>query len=134
MDRDPVLRAERSHLLAAPSIPVACLDAIAIGQTGYDNVLGDRGKLAHRLNDVGRRAVALSATATWQTVFGVHPAYPVDSDDDLAARIVDIGNGLFDHRPHDTLLQARVGCWRRPDSFEVLGKCGEADRFDVDTA
>jgi hypothetical protein len=30
MDQDPVLRAERSHLLADPSIPVACFNAVAI--------------------------------------------------------------------------------------------------------
>jgi hypothetical protein len=134
MARDPVLRAERSHLLADPSIPVACLNAVAIEQTGYDIVLGDKGKLVHRLNDVSRRAVALPATAPRHTVFGMHPAYPVDSDDDLAGRIVEVGNGLLDHCPYDTLLQASVGCWRSPDRFEVPGESGEANRFDVDTA
>ena len=133
MHRDPVLRAERGHLLADPSIAVACLNAVAIEQTRYDIVLGDKGKLVNRLNDVDWRAVALPATASRQTVFGMHPAHPVDRDNDLAGRIVEIGNGLPDHCPHDTLLQASVGCWRGPNSFKVLGKCGEADRFGVDT-
>jgi len=134
MDRNPVLRAERSHRLPDPSIPVPCLNAVAIEKTGYDIVLGDKCELADRLNDVGRRAVALSATAQRQTMFGVHPTHPVDGHDDLAGRIVDIGDGLLDHRPRNALLQASVSRGRRPDRFKVLGQCGEADRFDVDPA
>jgi hypothetical protein len=133
MHRDSVLRAERSHLLADPSIAVACLNAVAIEQTGYDIVLGNKGKLTNRFNDVGWRAVALPATASRQTVFGMHPAHPVDRDNDLAGRIVEIGNGLLNHCPHDTLFQASVGCWRSPNRFEVLSKRGEADRSDGDT-
>ena len=104
MHRGPVLRAERSHLLADPSIAIACLNGVAIEQTGYDIVLGDKGKLANRFNDVGWRAVALPATASRQTVFGMQPAHPMDRENDLAGRIVEIGNGLLNHCPHDTLF------------------------------
>ena len=48
-------------------------------QTGYDIVLGDQGKLVNRLNDVGWRAVALPATASRQTVFGMQPRPPSGS-------------------------------------------------------
>ena len=93
-------------------------------------ILGGEGEHAHRLDDVGRRAVALPAPASRQPVLGVGAAHPVDDDDDLGGRVVEIGHRLPDDGPHDALLQACVGRRRRPDGLEVLGEGGEGDRLE----
>jgi len=37
---------------------------------------------------------------------------PVNNEDDLGGRIVDIGHDLVDQRAHDALLKPRIGRWR----------------------
>ena len=77
---------------------------MTIEDAGNDIVSGDKSKFAHSLDDVGRCAVALSATTPWQAVLGMHTAHPVNDDDDLCGRFVEISNHLLDHCPHDSLL------------------------------
>ena len=96
--------------------------------------LAIRASCATGLDDVGRRAVALPAPTSRQPVLGMGAAHPVDDDDDLGGRVVEIGDRLLDDGPHDALLQPGVGRRRRPDGLEVLGQGGEGDRLEVGRA
>jgi len=122
MHGDSVVRSKRRHSLPGPSVPVAGFEAVAIEDTRNDVILGNQRKLADRLDDVGRCAVALSATAPRQAVLGMHTAHPVDDDDDLGGRVVEISDRLPDHCPHDPLLQASVARRSRPDRLKVSGE------------
>ena len=73
-----------------------------------------------RLDDVVGRAIALPAAPARQPVLGMGAAYPMDRQDDLRGRIVDIGDRLVDEGTHDPLLQPGVSGGCGPDSLKVF--------------
>ena len=107
--RDTIVRAHRGDALAGPSIAVACLEAVVVKESGYQIVAGDQHQPTHSFDDVNARTVALSASTLGQAHLAVDAAYPVDDENDLGSRIVDIGHDLHDEGAHDALLQSRVG-------------------------
>jgi hypothetical protein len=48
------------------------------------------------LDDIGRGAVALAAPALRQAQLAVGATHPVDDENDLRGRVVDIGHDLVD--------------------------------------
>jgi hypothetical protein len=87
-DRDPVARPQRGHPFPGPAVPVPGPEPVAIEKAGDGSILDGESEHAHRLDDVGRRAVALPAPTSRQPVLGVGAARPVDDDDDPGGRVV----------------------------------------------
>jgi hypothetical protein len=110
--RDPVVRPQGGDALAGPAVAVARLEAVAVEQTCDQIIAGDEHQSAHRVKDVGGRAVALSAPALWQPHLAVCATDPMHDNHDLGRFVIDIGDDLVDQRADDTLLQARIGGWR----------------------
>ena len=107
---------------------MASLQAVAVQHPGDDVVPRDQGQRANGLNDVGRRAGALSASSARQPVFSVGSPDPVQSQHDLGGAVVNVGHRLVDEGPHDTLLQPGVSGRGRPDGLEVSRHRVEGDR------
>jgi hypothetical protein len=87
---------------------MARLQTVAVENPGDDVVPGDPRQGAHSLDNIGRRAVALSAPTAWQPVLGMDPAYPVDGQHDLGRGVIEVGHGFVDDRAHDPLLEPRI--------------------------
>src|SRR5260221_7768080 len=123
--RDVVIRAHRCDALAGPTIAVARLEAVAVEKSGNQIVAGDQHQLTHGLNDIGRGAVALSAPALRQAQLAVGATHPVDDENDLGRRLVDIGHDLMDEGAYNALLEASIRRRRIPDRFDVRGENAE---------
>ena len=52
-------------------------------------------------------------------------AAPVDCQDDLACRVVDIGNDVGDQDTQKLLARAHGHAWRAPCGFEIVRQAGE---------
>ena len=87
---------------------MTCLETVAVENPRDDVVPGDQRQGAHGLDDVGRRAVALSPPPPWQPVLSMDSAYPVDGQDDLGRGVIEVGHGFVDDRAHDPLLEPRI--------------------------
>ncbi|WP_245309089.1 hypothetical protein [Bradyrhizobium retamae] len=61
------------------------------------------------MDDIGRGAVALSAPALRQAQLAVGATHPMDDENDLGGRVVDIGHDLMDEGAHNALLEASIG-------------------------
>jgi hypothetical protein len=70
-----------------------CLETVAVESPRDDIVAGDQRQGAHSLDDVGRRAVALSAPPAWQPVLGMDSADPVDGQHDLGRGVIEARHG-----------------------------------------
>jgi putative transposase len=90
-------------------IDFARLEAVAVEKSGNQIVAGDQHQLTHGLDDIGRGAVALSAPALRQAQRAVGAPHPVDDENDLRGRVVDIGHDLVDQGAHDALLDTGIG-------------------------
>src|SRR5260221_12420179 len=115
---DVVIRAHRCDALAGPTIAVARLEAVAVEKSGNQIVAGDQHQLTHGLNDIGRGAVALSAPALRQAQLAGGATHPVDDENELGRRLVDIGHNLMDEGAYNALLEASIRRRRIPDRFE----------------
>ena len=62
---------------------VAGLQTVPIEDAGDQIILGDENKLSHCQDDVGRRAIALTASALWQHL-AMGAADSVHSEHDLS--------------------------------------------------
>src|SRR5260370_35969349 len=51
--------------------------------------------------------------------------HPVDDENDLGRRLVDIGHNLMDEGAYNALLEASIRRRRSPDRFEVRGENAE---------
>ncbi|MGG5890780.1 hypothetical protein ACLF3G_27165 [Falsiroseomonas sp. HC035] len=128
IDWDLVLGPHRRDPLARPAVAVAGLQAIAVEDAGNYVVLDEERQDTHGLDHISGRAVALSAPAPWQAVFGMGAAHPVDGEHDLRRRIIEIGNRLVDHGAHDPLPQSGIGRWGGPHRLQILGERLERHR------
>ena len=52
-------------------------------------------------------------------------AAPMDRQDDLARRLVDIGDDVGNEGAQESLASAHADVWRVPGSFEIVGQSGE---------
>src|SRR2546421_583335 len=78
--------------LTGPAIAVACLEAVAVEEAGNQIVAGDQHQLTHGLENISRSAVALPASTLGQAQLAMGAAHPVDDENDLGRRVVDIGH------------------------------------------
>src|SRR5262249_55316321 len=99
--RDTIVRAQRCHPLAGPSVASAGLQAVAVEDAGDQVILSDEHELAHGSDHINGRAVPLTAAALWQVHLAVHTAHPVDHENDLGGCVVDIGHYLMDDCAHN---------------------------------
>src|SRR6202011_1224185 len=106
-------------------IAVARLEAVAVEEAGNQIVAGDQHQLTHGLDNIGRSASSLSAPAAGQPQLRVSAAPPVDDENDLGRRVVDIGHDLMDEGAYNALLEASICRRRIPDRFEVRGENAE---------
>src|SRR6202166_2942117 len=123
--RDVVIEAERCDALAGPAIAVARLEAVAVEEAGNQIVAGDQHQLTHGLDNISRSAVAFSAPTLGQAQLAVGCTHPVDDENDLGRRLVDIGHDLMDEGAYNALLEASIRRRRIPDRFEVRGENAE---------
>ena len=103
-------------------------EAVAVENARNDIVSRDQRQRAHRGDDVGGCAGALSSAAARQPIFGVGAADPMQGQHDLGRSVVEIGDGLMDQGAYDALLEPRVCCRGRPDSLEIVGERAERSR------
>ena len=61
VDGDAVMRAQRGDTLTRPAVAVTSQQSVPVQDTGNEVVIGDQRQLAHRGDNIGGRAVALSA-------------------------------------------------------------------------
>ena len=87
---------------------MARVKTVAVENPRDDVVPGDQRQGAHSLDDIGRRAVALSPPPAWQPVLGMVPAYPVNGQHDLGRGVVEVGHGFVDDRAHNPLLEPSI--------------------------
>ena len=90
-------------------LPLPVLRPLRLSHPGDQVVAGDERELTHGRDDVGGGAVALPAPTLGQADLVVDAAGPMDRENDLRGRVVDIGHDLVDQRAHDALLQPRIG-------------------------
>ena len=117
--RNAVMRAQGGDALTRPTVAMAREEAVPVEDASDEVIVGDQHELANSGHDIGRGAVALTATPPGQTHFAVDAAAPVDHEHDLGRFGVDVGHHLLDHGAHDALLQPRIGRGSSPDSLEV---------------
>jgi hypothetical protein len=60
------------------------------------------------LDNVGGSAVALSAPALRHAQLAVGATHPVDDENDLGRRVVDIGHDLMNEGAYNALLEASI--------------------------
>src|SRR3984893_8765063 len=123
--RDVGVEAEGCDALAGPAIAVARLEAVAVEEAGNQIVAGDQHQLTHGLDNISRSAVALSAPTLGQAQLAVGTTHPVDDENDLGRRLVDIGHDFMDEGAYNALLEASIRRRRIPDRFEVRGENAE---------
>src|SRR6266436_3382661 len=108
IDRDLVVRPHRGHALPGPAIAMTSGELVAIEQTRDYIVVGNSDQQAHGRYSIRRRAVALPTPAPRQAQRRVNATSPMHEKADLTGFVVDIGDDLFDHGPHDPLFQPGV--------------------------
>ena len=87
---------------------MARLKTVAVEIPRDDLVPGDQRQGAHSLDDVGRRAVALSPPPAWQPVLSMVAAYPVNGQHDLGRGIIEVGHCFVDDRANNPLLEPGI--------------------------
>jgi hypothetical protein len=105
IDRNPVMRPERRHALARPTIAVAGDNFVSIQNTGDEIVAGEQNEFSDGGDYIGRSAVALPFALSRQTAFCMNPAHPMDHENDLGSLGVNIGD------PVDDRADTRNGGW-----------------------
>ena len=99
----------RRDALAGPAVTVARDKPIPVQDAGNEIIIGDQHQLTYGLDDIGGGAVALPAPALEQAQLTVGAAQPVDDENDLGGRVVDIGHDLVDQGAHNALLDTGRG-------------------------
>ena len=91
-------------------------------ERGRDVLVGPPGGHApyNRQGVVGRAARALTGAGLAQTQFGVLSTLPLNDQDDLARRLVDVDGDLVDQGTHQLLAAAHGDAGVLPGRFEIL--------------
>ena len=104
IDRHVMMRAQRRDPFTGPTVSIAGNKPVSIQEAGDDVVTQNEDELPDRVDDVGRRAVALTAPTTGQTYLAVKATDPMNNEDDLGGLIIDIGDDLVDEGSRDPLF------------------------------
>ena len=120
IDRDLVVRPQRGHALARPTIAVASDKSVPVQNAGNQIIIGDEHELPDGGDDVGGGAVALASAPARQAQFGMNAAHPVNEENDLRGLGIDIGDHLVDHGADDALLEPRICGRSRPDGPQIV--------------
>ena len=83
------------------------------------------GQAADGGDDVLRRMVHLAATAARKSEFSVNPSLPVNMQDDLGGRGIDVGDDFFDQRANDAFFQPYVGIRCASIGLQISGQVAE---------
>ena len=88
--------------------------AVPVQDAGDKIIIGNQHQLSDCGNHISGRAAALPTPSSGQAQLGVNAADPVDDQNDLGRRRIDIGDYFMDNGAHDALLQSRVSRWVSP--------------------
>jgi transposase InsO family protein len=115
---DAMMTAQRSDSFAGPAIPSSGEHAVPIQNTSDQIVRTDPRQHCHSINQGFRcLRVVLAAFSPRKVQFCMDSAFPVDDQDNLAARAVHINDHFFDQRSDDPFLEAHVRAVVVPNSF-----------------
>ena len=89
-----------------------------------------RHALHHRERLLGRATAMLARARLADAQLRVLTAAPMDRQDDLARRIVDIGDDVGDQRPHEPLARAHRDPRRIPGGIEIFRQARKVGRHD----
>ena len=78
---------------------------------------------------VGRTAAMLAGVRLANAQLRVLAAAPMDRQDNLARRLVDIGNDVGDQGTQQPLARAHGDTWRVPCGLKIVGQAGEVGRY-----
>ena len=78
---------------------------------------------------VGRAAAMLAGVRLADAQLRVLAAAPMDRQDNLARRLVDIGNDIGDQGTQQPLARAHGDTWRVPCGLEIVGQASEVGRY-----
>jgi hypothetical protein len=102
---DVVVCAERDDWLSRPAIPAASEQAIAIQNVGEQIIWTDSRQHAHGLDDVPRCVRAtVSPASPRQAQLGMHPALPMNDQDNFAGLGIDIDDDFVNECSDETFL------------------------------
>ena len=104
IDRDAMMRAHRGDPFTGPAVSVARDEPVSVQESSDDIVAQNEDELPDRVDDVGRRAVPLTAPTTGETYLAVKAADPMNNEDDFGGLIIDIGDDLVDEGSRDPLF------------------------------
>src|SRR4249920_3033867 len=81
--RDAMVGAQRRPTLAGPTIAMTREELVAVQNARNEIVIGDAHQQPNGGDYVGRGAVALAASSSWQTNLGVDATHPMNDENDL---------------------------------------------------
>ena len=122
------MRAQGGHALAGPSIPVTRSQFVAVEQPCDQIVISNSHQHTNRFNDFDRSTITLATAAARQPQLRVDTAGPVQREDNLPDRRVDIGNDLLQQGSDDAFLEAGVAGRIGPSRLQVPGEGSEVIR------
>ena len=100
-----MMAAQCSDSLARPPVAAAGKMAVAVQDTGDHIIAANAGQDCDRFNQLAQSLSArLTAPAAWQAQFGMHAAFPMKREDQLACGAIDIHQDLLDERADNALL------------------------------
>jgi hypothetical protein len=76
VDRDFVMRTQRGHALAGPTVALACRQFVPVQQPGDQIIIGNEDKLPDGVDNIGRGAAALTTPPARANAaaYGRHPS------------------------------------------------------------
>src|SRR4030095_17239595 len=78
-----------------------------------------------RQGTVGSAASMFAGAGFAQPQFGMLPALPMDNQNDLPRRLIDVHSDLVNEGAHQLLAATHADVGVLPCRLEVLGECGE---------
>lgn len=111
---DPSLVSRGSDELSGPCIAFGSAEPGLAQELRDMRVIADEGEDSNGLDHVRRRATATPACSLAYTQLGVHAAFPVNHQRDLARARVEISHDFLDEGACQSLLEDHVGRRRVP--------------------
>ena len=127
---DTLCTAQRADTPRGPGFPMASRYSHPVQRRG-DILVRPSGRHRPYYGDrlVGRTAAMLAGVRLADTQLRVLAAAPMDRQDNLARRLVDIGNDVGDQGTQQPLARAHGDTWRVPCGLEIVGQAGEVGRY-----
>ena len=120
---DVMVAAERDHPFSSPPIATPGEEPIPIQYVRQQIVGTNARQHAYRIDDVLRRVRGvLPASSSRHSQFGMHAAFPVNDQNDLAGLGIGIDDDFVNECSNDAFLQSDIRVRIPPDGLEVRGQ------------